>query len=534
MNGFDGTEGWYPLADIAERTVTHAFLPSVHRCPDKVAVLDDDEQLTYAQLDESARRVAAGLRALGVEHGTFVLTMMGNHVDNVVTWFALSYLGAVSVPVNTAFAGDTLAYMFDHSKAPVAIVDEQYLDAASRANAVAGAAHTLIVRGTGAEVTVAGLRATAATVEPEPLAPWDLHSVMYTSGTTSMPKGVLVPHALTYTRAAIYQRAADVDTRVELSTLPLFHVVGQCRGVLGPLLLGGTSVLRPRFSASAFWADCRRFGVTDAGLMGAMAQFLLAQPPSERDREHPVRAIHAAAADLSQFGARFGVEVGAAYGMTEIGTITQGDGATPGSCGYVHHEVEHRLVDDHDVPVAPGEPGELVVRSKLPWTFTTGYLHDPAASVELWRNLWLHTGDVFREQADGELMFVGRKKFVIRRRGENISPAQVETALLDHPGIAEAAVVGVPSTDGEEEVLAVVVPVAEIALPDLLAFLADRLPYFMVPRYLEVRTALPKTPTHKVDVGTLRAAASTEHAWDREAHGISVTRTGLAMTGGTA
>lgn len=539
MTTSDTPQRWFPLPPVMDRTVTSAVLTSVSACPDRLALRDSDVDLTYAQLDDAARRIATALAKLGVRRGSLVVTMMNNHADNVIVWLALSYLAAVSVPVNTAYVGSSLQHIFADTQAQVAVVDDEYLDAVTEANDVAGRVEQFLVRGApGAGrasrtswPSLAALHAESEPREPETVQAWELHSVMYTSGTTSKPKGVLVPHALTYTRAAIYQESAGLDKRVELSTLPLFHVVGQCRGVLGPLILRGTSVLRPRFSASQFWEDCRRYGATDAILMGAMARFLMLQPESEGDRDHSMRYIHSAGGDLTEFPSRFGVAVSSGYGMTEIGTVAHTDDVTPGNCGRIHHEYDYQLVDNEDNVVPTGSAGELVMRSTVPWTFSPGYLNQPEATVESWRNLWFHTGDLFTSDADGSLAFVGRKKSVIRRRGENISPAHVESELAKHPIVRECAVIGVSSTDGEEEVLAFVAPHAngDADPASLLKFLIDRLPYYMIPRYVVFRTELPKTPTHKVDVGALRALAGSERWWDREAAGIRVSRSGFSQ-----
>jgi crotonobetaine/carnitine-CoA ligase len=179
--------------------------------------------------------------------------------------------------------------------------------------------------------------------------------------------------------------------------------------------------------------------------------------------------------------------------------------------------------------VPDGEIGEIVVRSHEPWTLLTGYHGRPDETVEAFRNLWFHTGDYGRRDAEGYFYFVDRKKDAIRRRGENITSAEVESAVNAHPAIAECAVIAVPSELGEDDVKACVVlqPDGRIDLAELIAFLDGRLPYFMVPRYVEILPSLPKTPNEKVQKVELRKMGDrgiTEGTWDREAHGITVTR----------
>jgi crotonobetaine/carnitine-CoA ligase len=192
-------------------------------------------------------------------------------------------------------------------------------------------------------------------------------------------------------------------------------------------------------------------------------------------------------------------------------------------------EIEVDVFDEHDRPVPDGVPGELVARHRVPWAITPGYLHNPEATAAVWRNGWFHSGDVFVRNADGNYMLVGRVKDSIRRRGENVSAAEVEREIVEHPAIAEAAVIGV-AAEVEQEVMAfvVVTPGERVTPEDLTAFLADRLPYYAVPRYIEYLDSLPRTFAHRADKTALGERGVSSSTWDREAAGIRLRRERLS------
>ena len=295
----------------------------------------------------------------------------------------------------------------------------------------------------------------------------------------------------------------------------------------------GTAVIHGTFSATRFWGDVRRFGCTTTLLVGPMAVFLLRQPPSPEDRDHSLANVilMPSIAEVEEFSERFGVPVGVGYGQSEVAAplLAAPGEARPGVCGVPRPEFEVALVDDLDRPVPPGEVGECVVRPLEPWSVNRGYYKDPEQSLHAWRNMWWHTGDLLRLGPSGQYEFVDRRKDVLRRRGENISSSEVERHLVDLPAIAEAAVVAVPSEHGEDDIKAVVVLTAGGRLDPAgtLRHLYRAMPYFMVPRYLEVVTELPRTQTMRVQKVALRAAGVTAQVWDCEAHGFRITRAAL-------
>ena len=299
-------------------------------------------------------------------------------------------------------------------------------------------------------------------------------------------------------------------------------MIGQCRGLYNTLIVGGSVVLERRFSASRFVESCRRHRITFVPLVGVMINYLLDQPPTAGDRDHSLRhiAMGTTNARVAEFQDRFGiVEMSMSYGLTEAGGILVGP-AAPEGCGYLRPDFAARLVDENDVEVPAGEVGELVLRPTEPWTTMLGYFKEPEQTLDRWRNLWLHTGDLMSCRADGMYMFAGRRADRIRVKGENIAPAEIEAQLAEHPGVRECAVVGIETgaaAVGDQEILAAIVAVEGIDLlfDDLVEFLRARLPSYAVPRYFCRFDSLPRTDaTQRVQKATL-AEQSAADMWDR-------------------
>ncbi len=526
---------------LADRTVPGALRRAASRVPDQAALIEaGGRTIVYRELEDQARRAASGLRALGLESGDTVLAMLDNHADHVIAWLGANIASVPWVPINTSFKGSMLQYMVEHSRARVLVIEGKWVDRIIEITGELTHLETLIVRSDGD--AVAGNRFAChdfevlRQAEPVPVEEpkvSDISTIVYTSGTQGRPKGVLVPHGHAYATAmprSYTDPTNSVATEVVMVSMPFFHAGGLFTGPLQALRTAGTAVLHGSFSASRYWDDVRRHQCTTALLAGPMAVFLLRQPTTPDDRTHDLRSVimMPAILEIEEFSARFGVPVGVGYGCTEIGAplfSKPGEGR-PGVCGSPLPGYDVRLVDDADVPVAVGEAGELVVRSREPWSMSSGYLDDPDATLGAWTNLWFHTGDMFRLDDSGQYVFVDRRKDVLRRRGENISSSEVERHLLELPEIADAAVVAVPSDVAEDDVKAVIVlaPDAAFNPQDMLRQLYRRLPYFMVPRYIEVVDALPRTQTLKVQKAVLRAQGLSDSVWDCEAAGFRITR----------
>jgi crotonobetaine/carnitine-CoA ligase len=533
---------------MAERTMVHALRRQVARRPHAVAIRDTERSLTYQETADRVRELAYGMVALGVEPADTVATMLDNHVDHVLVALAIATVGAIEVPVNTAYKGGLLEYVLADSQAKVAIVESHY---AQRFDGCLGASEvvlkSLVVRGPTSQAAIRCETVDFGSLENERIdlpgpRPWATAVVMYTSGTTGPAKGVKLPHAQVYTCASLHPASEPKD--VLLAVLPLFHVAGRCVMAYNAIVRGAQVVVLPRFDAATFWEDVCRYGCTISLFVAGMAESLLEQPTRPKVAKHPLRLIHVFSLfpEAELFMRKFGVpSVVTGYGGTEIGSVCVSDvmavtdvrDAEPGFCGRPfsgYFDVE--LVDGHDESVPLGEVGEMVIRPKLPWILMDGYLGKAEATAAVWRNLWYHTGDTFRRGAGGEFYFVGRGSDTIRRRGENISIFELERQILETPQIDEVVVVGVASEVAEDEIKAVVTLRGGEKLDHeaLITELAESLPYFMVPRYIEVVNELPRNFTGKIRRAELRQAGVTATTWDARAAGIRVSRNGIVLS----
>jgi crotonobetaine/carnitine-CoA ligase len=498
----------------------------------------DGTAWTFAAMRARALRAAAGLQRLGVERGSHVLSWMPNEREVILGWFGANLLGAVYVPLNTAYRGAILRHAVALSDAKVMIAHASLLPRLEP-ESLSLLEHIVCVGGS--PPAIDGPRVHASDVLDRPGAaeagqavqPWDANYIILTSGTTGPSKAVVCTYIQAWAGGAMAMDYFGQDDRL-LANLPLFHVSG-VGAVMDRLIKGGTCVLYDGFKPESFWDTVRRFNISGCCLVGAMTRFLLNQPPSSRDRDHPLRAVITVPwnQDSLAVAQRFGIEMHTAFNMTELATPIRSQANPPvlGTCGRARPGVECRVVDDHDIEVAPGAVGELMVRTSRPWEITQGYYKNPQATVRAWRNGWFHTGDAFRCDADGNFFFVDRMKDAIRRRGENISSFEVEAEACAHPDVREAAAIPVPSELGEDEVMLVVVPVAGGLDPlALLRFMEPRVAAYMLPRYIRTVAELPQTPTAKVEKHRLRSEGVTADTWDREAHGVTVRR-GKLQTG---
>ena len=499
-------------------------------------IFDAAQQWTYRELRERVISVAVGLQRQGVKQGDFVLCWQPTSPEMLLTYYALNYLGAIFVPINTAYRGGLLEHVIANSGATIAIV---HADLLPRLRDVKLASlDRLIVTGRGdlasaplPAVPFASLAGKESELQPlaRPIEPWDTQSIIYTSGTTGPSKGVLSSYLHMYTNPgpeAWY--FVDGNDRF-LVNMPMFHIGGM--GLpFAMLVRGGSIVLPERFSTDTFWPLVRSTEVTVVFLLGVMATFLLKAPPGPQDRDHKVRKtfIVPLSDGAQEFHERFGTDVYTIFNMTEISSpiVSEPNPKVRGTCGKVRPGVEVRLVDENDCEVPVGTVGEMIVRADRPWAMNHGYNKNPEATARAWRNGWFHTGDAFRMDADGNFFFVDRIKDAIRRRGENISSFEVEAEIVRFPAVREAAALAVPSELGEDEVMAVVAPAPgqTIDPAQLIEFLRDRLAYFMIPRYVRILPELPKTPSSKVLKTQLRTDGITADTWDREKAGIVIRR----------
>jgi carnitine-CoA ligase len=498
------------------------------------AIFADGEQWTYAQTQALAIRTANALRALGVKQGERVLVWLPNNADCLRVWFGLNYLGAVFVPINTAYRGSLLEHAIGLSEARLMIA---HADLCPRLRDVDCKSVRELVALGGAPALLDGIKVYAAdalesgdTNPPaleRPIAPWDMQSIIFTSGTTGPSKGVMSSYVHLHAMAASAPFLSGSDRY--MVNLPMFHS-GGVMPVTAMLIHGGSIAMVDSFNTDAFWPTVRKREITTSILLGVMGGFLLKRPPSPDDKDHTLRTCTYVPLNETapQFHARFGTDIYTHFNMTEISMpiVTAANPTALGSAGRPRPGVEVRVIDENDCELPVGAVGELVVRTDCPWATSHGYAGNAAATATAWRNGWFHTGDGFKRDAEGNFYFVDRLKDAIRRRGENISSFEVESEVLAYPAIREAAAIAVKSEIAEDEVCAVV------AIRDgehfdpaaLIEFLRPRMAHFMVPRYVRVVEALPRTPTSKIEKVKLRAEGLTADTWDREAAGIVVKR----------
>lgn len=542
------------LPSLGGGTVGGLLTDRASRTPAKPALVFDDERLSYAELDAAASAVARGLLGLGLAPGTSVGVLLPNRVETLVAFFGIARAGLVEVPVNTAYKGTFLDHALGHTDVQVLLTEPGLLDLVAELPQRPPALHTVVLvtdgepadRTMGADSVPAGVslpgveiltwsamlaRGDTGHVFPE-VGIDDPVGIMLTSGTTGRSKGAIYPALMPVVAAHEFAVAMETTADERLYTcLPLFHGAAKINISLHAIVAGATVVLGRRFSASRFWDDIRRHGVTQFNALGSVLPMLLAQPPSDRDRDHPARKVFAAPAPppvLTATEDRFGVHVVEGYGLTEIKTIVWNPirERKIGSMGVPSATTLLEVHDDLGFPVPPGQVGEIVFRPRVPHVMFSGYHRQPEATVETSRDLWWHTGDLGFTDDDGYFYFVDRKKDALRRRGENVSSQEVEAVLLDHPAVAEAAAVGVASDLGEQEVMAVVQVTegTELDLKDLFAHCDRALPHFMVPRYYRLVEQFPATPTGKIRKAVLRETGLTDDTWDAETAGLTPTR----------
>jgi crotonobetaine/carnitine-CoA ligase len=511
----------------AEGTIGGILFARASATPDAAFVIFAGATVTYGEMYGRAERSAAALSFLGLRRGETLAVMLPNSLELLDLWFGCALVGAVLVPINMALKGEGLGFIAEHCDARIAVVDASVTETFEAS--VAG--------GRGPEVRVARDRADGWLSYRElmdgahPQAPLadihstDLASILYTSGTTGLPKGVMnTHHAYLTTGYEFTQRHVRVrEDDIFYTSLPLFHVNAQMLTTMGSIVSGRSMVLTPRFTASGFFDDIRRHNATVFNYIGAMLTMIFKQPERTDDRTNPVRLAVGGAAPKEvwpKFEERFGCTILEIYGLTETATYCVGsppDDIRVGKIGRPVSWADVQVVRDDATPAPSGEIGEIVVRANRPNILFRGYYKNPEATDTAMSDGWFRTGDRGRIDDDGYLEFVDRLKDSIRRRGENISSYEVERVVNSHPDVAESAAVGVPSDLGEEEVMIVVVP-ADGAASDPLAlvdFCTERMAAFMVPRYVKYVDALPKTATERVQKYQLRGAGL-EGAWDLE------------------
>ncbi|MHB8430309.1 MAG: AMP-binding protein [Acidimicrobiales bacterium] len=491
---------------------------------DAPALTCGSQRLTYGELCERIGTVVAHLCTVGLASGGTrdvpIAVLMDNHVDTVVVHLALQVLGRTVALVNTSYTGEALRNLLALSKADTVVVDQLHADAVAEVRDLLEMPPALL-RTWDPEFQVALHGKGVITEHSEvvrPASPEDPAFITYTSGTTGLPKGVVLKQAFSIAGLVLARRVgmrAGQD-RIYLPT-PMYHALGLSMVSLA-LRMGDELIIAPRFSASRYWDDIRAHHCTVAYHVGTMAQMLMRQPPSPMDASNEVWLFVGGGmpADIWEaFSDRFGVEIVEMYAASDgVGTIGNYGDAPPGSIGRPDPELEVRLVDDDGGDVPAGTAGELLVRPRhAPPGPLVEYHNDPVASASKVPDGWVHTGDLVRADEDGNLYFVDRKKDAIRRRGVNIAPAEIERILGRHPRIRECAALAVPADLGEDDIKLLVV-VDGLDEGDVVDLCGQFLPSHMQPRYVELVAQLPKTVTQRVQRYRLKHDWETASTYD--------------------
>jgi crotonobetaine/carnitine-CoA ligase len=495
------------MADPVPETIPGLLAAAVDRDAGATWIRSDEDTLTFGAAAGQVAGIAERLRDAGVGRGDLVMVTARTTPSYVLCWLALASLGSVTVPTDPSGTLDELTGLVRQVLPRAIVTDADLRPLVSDAGGPLGVEvldlDALLGDRTG-ESRVAG-RAIEGSVGPD-----DLAVLIPTSGTTGRSKLVMQTHRA-YAMAGVgfpYWMELTAEDRL-MTSLPLFHINAPAYSVLGSLAAGAGLVLLPRFSASGFLESARRHGATEFNAIGAMLEILMRQPVRPDDAETDLRLCYTGPSPAREwqeaFEDRFGLRVVCGYALSEspYGLIwrhgerpfgTLGSPRQHPSLGTVN---EARVVDDDDHDVPAGEVGELLLRNP---TVTPGYWQMPEQTAATVVHGWLHTGDLVTAQADGTYTFVSRVKEVIRRRGLNLSPTEVEEAIATHPDVLEVAVVAVPSELTEDDVKAFVVsaPGRSVDFDELLAWTAARLSAFKVPRFWQALDSLPRTPTSRV------------------------------------
>jgi long-chain acyl-CoA synthetase len=490
---------------------------------DRVAVdwFQSGVTLSFSELDRGANRIAANLLARNHRKGAHIAVMLPNSPAFLLAWFAIAKIGAVMVPVNTAYGGAELDYILNQSDAQALIIHQQFLPALAAMQKRPDLLSDADCFVTGPDGIIGELETGAALAEFDPgyaVTPDDIAGLQYTSGTTGFPKGCMLTQDYWMLMAHIGAtnfRRRGID--MFLFWAPFFYMDGQWL-LLASLRCGGTAFLPDKMSLTRFlgW-------VHDTGAQYCVLPepILKATPPAPRDRDIPLKYVNAFGwrpSARAEAEARFNLIARDSFGMTEVGAAillpdAAGEKLAQNTCGLAGPWRETRVMGEDGHECAPGEPGELQIRGR---SIMLGYYKRPEANAESFDDGWFRTGDLFVKDADGYHRIVGRLKEMIKRAGENISASEVEAALREAPEITEAAAIAVPDERRREEVMVLIKLADDVNHdefgPDAIkAHATSRLAGFKQPRYLAYVDGFPRTPTGKIakpriDLGTARHA----------------------------
>jgi carnitine-CoA ligase len=491
---------------------------------DRVMMSIGGIDVTFEQMRQRSCAAAHALRDLGFGPGDCVALFAGTCPEWIYFWLGAGRIGAVAAAVNAANKGDFLVQALRLSRAKVVVTDAERRPRVAEVNDQLPGLTSVVVRDDWLDSHSGAVDEYVGDVA-------DIGSYFFTSGTTGPSKAVATTWHYLFTTAATAAASWEFEPGETLWTaMPLFHL-SAAPVVLAPMLVGGTTVLAPAFHPASVWDEIRACGAVGFVGAGAMVSMLMHQPPDPRDAQLPLRFISAApiaAGVYRDIEERYTCRIVTMYGLTEafpIAVKSVAEAGVPGTSGRPNPNFEVRIVDQDGAPLPDGTVGEIACRPRYPHVMSEGYLNPSGLAVDPHPD-WFRTGDLGVLDSDQNLTYVDRVKDSLRRRGENVSSVEVETVVAAHPAVAEAAVIGVPSELGEDDILLIVTvqPDRDLDYVELLDFCSARMPYFCVPRYVEIVNELPKTVIGRVRKDVLRSRGVGSGAWDRESHGYIVSR----------
>jgi crotonobetaine/carnitine-CoA ligase len=505
---------------------------------DKVFLYFGDQNITYRDFNLTVNRVANFFKGMGIRKGEMVAIMLPNSPEFLYTWFGLNKIGAVEVPINTSFTEVEVKYILQHSEASGLLVHQEYysiLDSIKREEVPRLRNIVFCGDGTPPSGTIpfSTLVNEKTELEKVAISEEDPAVCIYTSGTTDRPKGVLNSHKSWLLTGEAYAFTVGItpEDRVMTSN-PLFHANAQVYSTMGSLTAGAGLVLLKRFSASQVLEQAKHYQASKLVLVQAVTLWVWNRPRRADDGDNPIRTLVAGNVPKEiyhEFEKRFQLKIQTIYSLTEAVFAIMGprEGTRPRKPGGIGVPMEHpnstiknevRIIDETGREVPRRKQGEIVIRN--PATMI-GYFKDPERTAEAKRDGWIYTGDIGYQDEEGYFFFVGRKKEVIRRRGELISPSEIEAVINSHPSVAESAVIGIPSGlgSGEEEVKVYVLLKTDhrIAPGELLSWCKGKLAEFKIPRFLEFRTEFPRSAIGRIQKNLLKAEKQdlTDKCYDR-------------------
>ncbi|RPJ46080.1 MAG: long-chain fatty acid--CoA ligase [Betaproteobacteria bacterium] len=510
----------YPEHDY---TLNGALASRASRDPARPFMIYRDRTWSWGQFMQTVDATARVLASRGIGRGDRMAVMARNCDGHVILLFALARLGAIMVPVNPEFGVAEAKYVLHHAEVSAVAATQDTLavahDAAAGLNTPAW--FIMLDAAAGAAPLLEDLlKSVPQTVMPADITGDATCLIVYTSGTTGFPKGAMHSQKSFVTGGeAFVQRVYLQDDDRVMIVLPLFHINAMFYSLAGTLAAGASMVIIPKFSASTFWQTAVDTGATQVNIIEAIGSILRNRPRGEFRPDHRIAKVYGVRASMDEtFKNDFKIphRIGG-YGMTEIPGVTcnpfEGP-QKPGSMGPVGRHpdpsrpwAQCRVVDDEGRDVPDGEPGELWVKTPI---IMQGYFRDPEQTASSFHDGWFKTGDLVRRDSDGYYYFLSRKRDIIRRRGENIAAAELDRVVGEHPAVAEAGTIAVPSELGEDDIFVVVAtkPGAQVTAEEIADWCSARLAPQKVPRFVAFVDELPHTPTHKIAKAVLRADAA--------------------------